>query len=134
MSETDDELLKERGRRMLDHCEMSNVRVLEFSAKRFDEHSEPAIAHITSEISYLVNEDVFLNRFMWKAELVDNSAAPVAELNATLWWSTTSAKASNLTTKPRKRSLARLGSSRPTRMFVNSSSRAQPGSRSTPWF
>ena len=84
MSETDDELLKERGRRMLDHCEMSNVRVLEFSAKRFDEHSEPAIAHITSEISYLVNEDAFLNRFMWKAELVDNSAAPVAELNATL--------------------------------------------------
>jgi hypothetical protein len=69
---------------MLDHCEMSNVRVLDFSAKRFDEHSEPATAHITSETSYLVNEDAFRNRYMWKAELVDSSAAPVAELNATL--------------------------------------------------
>lgn len=84
MSDTDDELLKERVRNMLNHCEMSNVRVLEFSAKRFDEHSAPAIAHITSETSYQVNEDAFWNRYVWKAELVDDSSAPVAELNATL--------------------------------------------------
>jgi hypothetical protein len=84
MSETDDELLKERVRRMLDHCEMSNVQVLEFSAKRFDEANEPASAHITSDTSYLVNEDAFRNRYVWEAELVDSSAAPVARLNATL--------------------------------------------------
>ena len=32
----------------------------------------------------MVNEDAFRNRYVWKAELVDSSAAPVAELNATL--------------------------------------------------
>lgn len=84
MSDTDDELLKERVRHMLNHCEMSNVRVLEFSAKRFDEHCAPTTAHITSETSYQVNEDAFRNRYMWKAELVDDSSAPVAELNATI--------------------------------------------------
>lgn len=81
---TDDELLQARVRRMLDRCEMSNVRVLEFSAKRFDEHSEPATAHITSEGSYMVNEDAFRNRYMWKATLLDRSAVTVAEIKATL--------------------------------------------------
>lgn len=84
MPETDDELLKSRMRNMLNHCEMSNVRVLEFSAKRFDEHGAPSVAHVTSETSYMVNEHAFLNRYVWKAELVDSSGAPVAELNATL--------------------------------------------------
>lgn len=84
MSETEDDLLKERVGRLLDHCEISNVRVLDFSAKRFDEHGEPSYAHIASETSYLVNEQVFLNRYLWKAELVDDASKPVAELNATL--------------------------------------------------
>lgn len=84
MPEIDDQLLQERVRRMLDHCEMSNVRVLEFSAKRFDEHGEPATAHITSEASYIVKEDAFRNRYMWKANLLDSSDSPVAEVNATL--------------------------------------------------
>ena len=84
MPETDEELLKKRSQRMLDHCELSNVRVLEFSAKRFEDHSEPVTAHITSETSYLVNEIAFRNRYVWNADLVDGSAAPVAELSATL--------------------------------------------------
>lgn len=84
MPEDNDELLKERVRRMLARCEMSNIRVLEFSAKRFDEHTEPATARITSETSYLVNEDEFRNRYEWKASLLDGSAAPVAEVTATL--------------------------------------------------
>lgn len=84
MSETQDDLLKERVQRMLDHCEMSNVRVLDFSAKRFDEHGEPSSAHIASETSYLVNEQAFRNRYFWSAELVDNTSTPVAELSATV--------------------------------------------------
>ena len=63
---------------------MSNVRVLEFSAKRFDEHGQPAIARITSEASDLVNEEAYRNRYMWKANLLDSSDTPVAEVNATL--------------------------------------------------
>lgn len=84
MSETEDELLKERVRSMLARCEMSNVRVLEFSAKRFDEHNEPSVAHMTSETSYLVNDQAFLNRYVCAAELVDDAGKPVAELKATL--------------------------------------------------
>ena len=85
MPENDDELLlKERMQRMLDSSEMSNVRVLEFAAKRFDEHSEPTTAQISSETSFLVNEDVFLNRYIWTANLLDSSAASVAEVTATI--------------------------------------------------
>lgn len=84
MSDTDDELLQERVRNMLNHCEMSNVRILEFSAKRFDDHSAPATAHMTSETSYQVNGDSFRNRYVWKAKLVDDTSAPVAELSATV--------------------------------------------------
>lgn len=84
MSETEDELLKERVRSLLARCEMSNVRVLEFSAKRFDEHSEPSVAHMTSETSFLVNDQAFRNRYVWTAELVDDAGKPVAELKATL--------------------------------------------------
>ena len=84
MSQTEDKLLKERVRNMLARCEMSNVRVLEFSAKRFDEHSEPSVAHMTSETSYLVNDQAFRNRYVCAAELVDDTGKPVAELKATL--------------------------------------------------
>ena len=84
MSETDDKLLKERVGRMLDCCELSNVRVLDFSAKRFDEHTEPATAEISSDTSYLVNNEVFRNRYVWQATVRDSSAAPVAEVNATI--------------------------------------------------
>ena len=84
MPQTDNELLKERVQNMLNHCEISNVRVLEFSAKRYAEHSAPAIAHISSETSYQVNEDAFRNRYLWKAELIDDSTTPVAELSATI--------------------------------------------------
>lgn len=84
MSETADELLKDRVRVMLSHCEISNVRVLEFSANRFDEHGAPATAHISSETSYLVNEQAFRNRYVWQANLVDEMETPVAELNATV--------------------------------------------------
>lgn len=69
---------------MLDCCEISNIRVLDFAARRFDEHSEPATARITSETSYLVNDDTFRNRYIWKAVLLDSSAAPVASLETTL--------------------------------------------------
>ena len=84
MSEIDDEVLKERVRRMLDHCELSNVRVVEFSGKRFDDHGEPVTAHLASEAGYLVNEHAFLNRYVWEAKLVDANDAPVAEFNATV--------------------------------------------------
>lgn len=84
MSDTEDDLLKERVRHMLDHCEMSNVRVLDFSARRFDEHGEPSTAHIASETSYLINEHAFRNRYLWTAELIDNTSTPVAELSATV--------------------------------------------------
>lgn len=69
---------------MLDHCDLSNVRVLDFSAKRFDENSDPTTAHITSEISYLLNDNAFRNRYAWTASLIDSAAAPVAEVSATL--------------------------------------------------
>ena len=78
------ELLKERVRSLLARCEMSNVRVLEFSAKRFDEHREPSVAHMRSEASFLVNDQAFRNRYVWRAELVDDAGKPVAELKATL--------------------------------------------------
>lgn len=82
-NDEDDELLKERVRRMLDHCELSNVRVVEFSGKRFD-HGEPVTAQLASETSYLVNEEAFLNRYVWEARLVDANDACVAELKATV--------------------------------------------------
>jgi len=84
VSDADQELLKQRVRTMLAHCEMSNVRVLDFSAERFDDHGEPFTAHISSESSYRVNEHEFRNRYVWTAKLVDEEHSPVAELNATV--------------------------------------------------
>lgn len=84
MSDTDQELVKERVRIMLAHCEMSNIRVLEFSAERFDDHGKPSTAHITSESSYRVSEHEFRNRYVWTAQLVDEEHLTVAELNATV--------------------------------------------------
>lgn len=84
MPETEDDLLRERVRSMLDHCEISNVRVQDFSAERFDDHGAPSTARIESETSYLVNEHAFRNRYFWKAELVDNASTPVAKLSATM--------------------------------------------------
>lgn len=84
MSENDDELLEQRVRTMLNHCEIGNIRALEFAAQRFEAQSAPVTAHITSETSYQVNESAFRNRYTWRAQLVDEDDAPVAELNATL--------------------------------------------------
>jgi hypothetical protein len=68
---------------MLEHCELVNIRVIEFSARRM-ESNEPTEANVTSEISYYVDDSTFANKYLWRAELVDEERVAVAELTATL--------------------------------------------------
>lgn len=68
---------------LLDHCELVNVRTIKFSAERFG----PATADkatVASDTRYVIDDDVFANRYEWTAELADENDTPVAALGATL--------------------------------------------------
>ena len=78
-----DEQLKARMQVMLDRCELANVRVVEFSAKRHEGGVEAADARFSSEVSYAVGETFMANRFSWQVDLVDGGGSTVAELAAT---------------------------------------------------
>jgi hypothetical protein len=79
-----DQQLQDRARRMLDHCELSSVRVVDFSARRFDGHGQPVTVHLASETSYLVNAEAFFNRYAWQARLDDAQGVAAAEFTATV--------------------------------------------------
>lgn len=76
--------LRDRMQRLLDSCEISNVHVTEFSAKRFGVEASPPKINVTNEVSFFVSSVAFANRYVWEVELLDESGAVVAELSATV--------------------------------------------------
>ncbi|MQA86030.1 MAG: hypothetical protein GEV03_15730 [Streptosporangiales bacterium] len=83
MSLKEDEDLQARVQSMLEHCELVNVRVIEFSARRLTP-GEAVAANVSSETSYFVDAAAFANRYLWRVEFVDEEQASVAKLTATL--------------------------------------------------
>ncbi|WP_169501812.1 hypothetical protein [Kribbella catacumbae] len=79
----DDEQLKARMQALLDHCELANIRLIEFSAKRHEGSAEPVDARLSSEVSFVVGKSFMANRFTWQLDLADGEGATVAELAAT---------------------------------------------------
>lgn len=79
----DDEQLIARMQTMLAHCELSNIRAVEFSGKRLEDGGEPARANVSSEVAYGVSDSFMANRLSWRVELMDEAEVAVAELTAT---------------------------------------------------
>lgn len=76
--------LSARVQNMLEHCEISNVRVVDFSGSRADVEGRPTSANITSETSYFVSDEAMANRYVWDATLSNDASEIVAELKATI--------------------------------------------------
>jgi hypothetical protein len=76
--------LHARVQNMLDHCEIVNVRVIDFSGSRTDVDGRPTTASITSETSYFVSAEAMANRYVWDATLSNETTESVAELKATI--------------------------------------------------
>lgn len=83
MALEDEPDLQARAQAMLDHCELVNVRVIEFAGKR-SSVNEAASVNMSSETSYLAEDSYFGNRYEWRAQLIDDDGAEVAELTATI--------------------------------------------------
>jgi hypothetical protein len=84
MTLEDDPQLRARVQKLLDHCELTNVRLVEFTAKRHDIGREPVSAKVASETAYVVDDSLFANRYVWQVNLIDEDENSVAELAATL--------------------------------------------------
>jgi hypothetical protein len=76
--------LSARVQNMLDHCEIANVRVVDFSGSRTEVEGRPTSASITSETSYFVSDEAMANRYMWDATLSNGASETLAELKATI--------------------------------------------------
>ena len=79
----DDEDLRNRVRSTLDHCELVNVRVVDFSARLLTSN-RPTTAKVSSETSYVADDSTFANKYQWSVTLIDDDQTSVAELAATL--------------------------------------------------
>lgn len=83
MTDKDTAELRRRAQHMLDHCELTNIRIIQFGAERFGP-ADAASATVSSETRYVVDDGLLANRFEWTAEFFDHDEAKVALLTATL--------------------------------------------------
>ncbi|TCO15408.1 hypothetical protein EV652_12266 [Kribbella steppae] len=67
---------------MLAHCELANIRPVEFSGKRLEVGGEPVAAKVSSEVAFAVSRSFMANRLHWRVELADKEEVAVAELAA----------------------------------------------------